>query len=600
MVLLLSLSFVTKGQEVVFQGQAQSSVLLGEKFQLVYTLNTTGSDLRLPDLEDFQILMGPSTSKSYSMTSINGVMKQETTLSFTYILKSNKEGRLTIPPASIVVKGEKIMSNLVVINVVKGDARSAASGDEGSSSREETGNLSSEDLFVTQTLNKSSVYQGEGVVLTTRIYTRLNIDGISDIKQPELSQFVVQDLIGPEAIQWNVENVNGRTYNVGVYQSKVLLPQKSGKITIEPIDFEFMVKQRVARRSSSIFDDFFESNQRLVKSRVKSKPLSLTVKSLPTPEPESFTGGVGNFNMKVSLSKDKVKADDGITLTLDVTGEGNLRILEGPKLKFPTDFDIYDPKVSSNLNVSGLGAKGTKTFEYLIIPRHAGSYSIPAIEFSFFNPSDGRYKTVTAGPFNIGVEKGDASSASSAQSFRGSNSREEVKYLGQDIRFIKNSSEGLKPIGSFILGSFSFSLGIIVPLALFVLALLLYRKRMFEDANVHLVKNRKATKIARKRLVAASRFLKEDKKEAFYDEVMRALWGYLSDKLNLPLSELTKDNANAEMLKHGVAEALSSQFMEVLDNCEFARYAPSAVSGTMADLYQKTMDIISELENQIK
>ncbi|MGV8826769.1 MAG: BatD family protein [Breznakibacter sp.] len=600
MVLLLSLSFVTKGQEVVFQGQAQSSVLLGEKFQLVYTLNTTGSDLRLPDLDDFQILMGPSTSKSYSMTSINGVMKQETTLSFTYILKSNKEGRLTIPPASIVVKGEKIMSNPVVINVVKGDARSAASGDEGAASREEVGNLSSEDLFVTQTLNKSSVYQGEGVVLTTRIYTRLNIDGISDIKQPELSQFVVQDLIGPEAIQWNVENVNGRTYNVGVYQSKVLLPQKSGKITIEPIDFEFMVKQRVARRSSSIFDDFFESNQRLVKSRVKSKPLSLTVKSLPTPEPESFTGGVGNFNMKVSLSKDKVKADDGITLTLDVTGEGNLRILEGPKLKFPTDFDIYDPKVSSNLNVSGLGAKGTKTFEYLIIPRHAGSYSIPAIEFSFFNPSDGRYKTVTAGPFNIEVEKGDASSASSAQSFRGSNSREEVKYLGQDIRFIKNSSEGLKPIGSFILGSFSFSLGIIVPLALFVLALLLYRKRMFEDANVHLVKNRKATKIARKRLVAASRFLKEDKKEAFYDEVMRALWGYLSDKLNLPLSELTKDNAKAEMVKHGVDEALSAQFMEVLDNCEFARYAPSAVSGTMADLYQKTMDIISELENQIK
>ncbi len=600
MVLLLSLSFMATGQEVVFQGQAQSSVLLGEKFQLVYTLNTTGSDLRLPDLDDFQILMGPSTSKSYSMTSINGVMKQETTLSFTYILKSNKEGRLTIPPASIVVKGEKIMSNPVVINVVKGDARSAASGDEGSSSREEAGNLSSEDLFVTQTLNKSSVYQGEGVVLTTRIYTRLNIDGISDIKQPELSQFVVQDLIGPEAIQWNVENVNGRTYNVGVYQSKVLLPQKSGKITIEPIDFEFMVKQRVARRSSSIFDDFFESNQRLVKSRVKSKPLSLTVKSLPTPEPESFTGGVGNFNMKVTLSKDKVKADDGITLKLDVTGEGNLRILEGPKLKFPTDFDIYDPKVSSNLNVSGLGAKGTKTFEYLIIPRHAGTYSIPAIEFSFFNPSDGRFKTVSAGPFNIEVEKGDASTGSSAQSFRGSNSREEVKYLGQDIRFIKNSSEGLNPIGSFILGSFGFTLGIIVPLALFVLALLLYRKRMFEDANVHLVKNRKATKIARKRLVAASRFLKEDKKEAFYDEVMRALWGYLSDKLNLPLSELTKDNAKAEMLKHGVEEPLSSQFMEVLDNCEFARYAPSAVSGTMADLYQKTMDIISELENQIK
>ncbi len=600
MVMLLPLSFLARGEEIVFQGQAQSSVLLGEKFQLVYTLNTTGSDLRLPDLEDFQILMGPSTSKSYSMSAINGVMKQETTLTFTYILKANKEGRLTIPPASIVVKGEKVMSNPVVVNVVKGDARNSGAGDQAANSREEAGSLSSDDLFVTQTLNKSSVYQGEGVVLTTRIYTRLNIEGISDIKQPELSQFVVQDLVGPEAIQWNVENVNGRTYNVGVYQSKVLLPQKSGKINIEPIDFEFMVKQRIARRSSSIFDDFFESNQRLVKSHVKSKPLVLNVKSLPKPEPESFSGGVGNFSMRVNLSKDKVKADDGITLKLDVTGEGNLRILEGPKLKFPSDFDIYDPKVTSNLNVSGLGAKGTKSFEYLIIPRHAGSYTIPPVEFSFFNPSDGKYKTVTAGPFSIEVEKGDASTASSAQSFSGTNSREQVKYLGQDIRFINNSSEGLKPIGSFILGSFTFALGIIIPLALFVLALLLYRKRMFDHANVHLVKNRKATKIARKRLVAASRYLKEDKKEAFYDEVMRALWGYLSDKLNLPLSELTKDNAKSEMLKHGVDESLATQFMDVLDMCEFARYAPSAVSGTMADLYQKTMGIISELENQIK
>lgn len=600
LVMLVPLSFLTMGQEVVFQGQSQSSVLLGDKFQLVYTLNTSGSDLRLPDLEDFQILMGPSTSKSYSMTSINGVMKQETTLSFTYILKSNKEGRLTIPPASIVVKGDKILSNPVVINVVKGDAGNTSSGADSGGSREETGSISNEDLFVTQTLNKSSVFQGEGVVLTTRIYTRLNIDGISDIKQPELSQFIVQDINGPDGIQWNVENVNGRTYNVGVYQSKVLLPQKSGTINIEPIDFEFMVKQRVARRSSSIFDDFFESNQRLVKSRVKSKGLSLTVKALPHPEPESFSGGVGNFAMKVSLSKEMVKADDGITLKLDVSGEGNLRILEGPKLKFPTDFDIYDPKVTSNFNVSALGGKGTKSFEYLIIPRHAGTYTIPSVEFSFFNPLEGRFKTVSAGPFTIVVEKGDGTAASAAQSFSGTNSREQVKYVGQDIRFIKNSSDGLKPIGSFMLGSFAFTMGILVPLALFVLALLLYRKRMFDHANVHLVKNRKATKVARKRLVVASRFLKEDKKEAFYNEVMRALWGYLSDKLNLPLSELTKDNAKIEMVKHGVDDSLSTQFLEVLDNCEYARYAPSALSGTMTELYQKTMGIISDLENQIK
>lgn len=597
--LMLPFLFGAHGQEVVFQGQAQSSVLMGDKFQLVYSVNTNGTDLRLPEMEDFQILMGPSTSRSMSMTSINGVMKQETTLSFTYILKGTKEGRITIPPATIVVKGEKIQSNPVTINVVKGD-NSAEQQSESKPRTEDGTTVSSEDLFVTQTLNKSSVWQGEGVVLTTRIFTRLNIDGISDIKQPSLSQFVVQDLIGPQNIQWNVENVGGKTYNVGTYQSKVLLPQKSGSITIEPVDFEFMIRQRVARRSSSIFDDFFESNQRLVKTRVKSKALTLNVKPLPTPQPSSFTGGVGQYTMNAAISKNQVKTDDGITLKIDISGEGNLRVMDGPQLKFPSDFDTFDPKVTNNTVVSTLGGKGNKVFEYLVIPRHAGSFSIPAIELSYFNVSEGRYKTLTAGPFAIEVEKGDGSGTSSSVSFAGSGSREQVKYLGQDIRFIKSNSQTLTPKGSFILGSFLFYLGIIVPLALFVLAFLMYRKRMFDNANIHLVKNRKATKVARKRLVAASKLLKEDKKEAFYDEVMRALWAYLSDKLTLPLSELTKDTAKAQMMGHGVEEALAQQFMSVLDTCEFARYAPSANSGSMSDLYQQTMNVISELENQIK
>ncbi len=597
--LTLSISFVAVAQEVVFQGQSQSSVLLGDKFQLVYTLNTSGTDLRLADMEDFQILMGPSTSQSYSMTSINGVMKQETTFSFTYILKANREGRLTIPPATVVVKGEKISSNSVTINVVKGDAAPANSG-ENATAQENSTNVSSEDLFVTQSINKNSAYQGEGILLTTRIYTRVNIDGISDIKQPELSQFVVQDLIGPERIQWNIENVGGKTYNVGVYQTKVLLPQKSGKITIAPVEFEFMVKQRVARRSTSIFDDFFESNQRLVKQKVKSKPLTIDVKALPQPQPVGFSGGVGNYSMKASVSKTTLKADDGITIKIDINGEGNLRVLDAPELKLPADFDTFDPQVVNNFNVSSAGGKGSKSFEYLVIPRHPGQYTIPAIEFVYFNPSEGKYKTITAGPYSIDVEKGEGGAGTGSTSFSGGGSREQLKYIGQDIRFIKNKNRDLKPIGSFLLGSFIFYILVIVPIALFALAFILYRKRLFDNANVHIVKNRKATKIARKRLVAASKLMKEDKKEAFYDEVMRALWGYLSDKLNMPLSVLTKDNATKEMVDHGADEALATRFMEILDTCEFARYAPAAAQGTTAELYGKTMDVISELENQIK
>lgn len=601
--ILVVLSFCASSmaQEVVFQGQSQSSVLLGDKFQLVYTLNTSGSDLRLGDTGDFQILMGPSTSQSYSMSSINGVMKQETTLSFTYILKATKEGRLTIPPATIVVKGEKIASNPVVINVVKGDASSASADNrDEAQAREAKGNVSDEDLFVTQSLSKSSLYQGEGAVLTTRIYTRLNIDGISDIKQPELSQFVVQDLIGPEAIQWNIENVGGKTYNVGVYQSKVIIPQKSGKIAIEPVEFEFMVKQRVARRSSSIFDDFFESNQRLVKTRVKSKALSLTVNALPSPQPSNFSGGVGQYSMKVDLSKNKVKSDDGITVKIDISGEGNLRTLDAPVLKLPADFDSFDPKVTNNFSVSSKGGKGSKSFEYLVIPRHPGSYTIPSVDFVYFNIAEGRYKTLSAGPFNVEVEKGDGSGTGQSMSFSGGSSREQLKYLGQDIRFIKNTGDKLHPKGAFLLGSFLFYILLVIPVALFALAFLLYRKRMFDNANVHLVKHKKANKVARKRLLAASRLMKEGKNEAFYDEVMRALWGYLSDKLNMPLSTLTKDNATSQMLAHGIDASHAQSFMEILDSCEFARYAPADLAGSMNDLYVKTMNVISELENQIK
>lgn len=595
----IALAFQVTAQEVTFQGQAQGSVLLGDKFQLVYSLNTGGSDLRLAEMTDFEILMGPSTSRSYSMTSINGSMKQETTYAFTYVLKATREGRLTIPPATIVVKGEKITSNPVIINVVKGSDPASSSAASQESSGDEVGSLSSEELFVTQSLNRTSVFQGQGAVLTTRIYTRVDINGISDIKQPELSQFVVQDLIGPESIQWNVENVNGKTYNVGTYQSKVLLPQKTGKLTIEPVQFEFLIKQRVSRRSSSIFDDFFESNQRIVKAKVKSKPVSIQVNPLPASAPESFGGGVGDFRLKASLSKEKMKVDDGVTLQIEISGEGNLRVLDGPKLKFPTDFDTFDPKVTNNFVTSTMGSKGSKSFEYLIIPRHSGQFVIPQIQFTYFSPVEGRYKTLSAGPFSVDVEKGDGS-ASSGVSFSGTGTREQVKYLGKDIRFIKNETGDLTRKNDFLLGSFPFWLSLTVPIALFVLAFLLYRKRLFEDANLHVVKNRKANKIARKRLGVAYKLLKNNQKEAFYDEVMRALWGYLSNKLNLTLSSLTKDNARFEMTQKGISEALSDEFMNLLDTCEFARYAPASVSGTMEELYLNTVEVIGKIENQVK
>ncbi|MBK3516368.1 BatD family protein [Carboxylicivirga marina] len=602
LILFLTL-FVTsivnaQAQDVSFTGRAQSAVVAGDKFKLVYTLNKEGSDIRLPALQDFQILMGPSTSYSTSTSIVNGKVSRETSYTFTFILKALKEGQYTIPAATIKVDDKKVSSNAVSVKVVKGEAQAQQQNQQTQTAGTTP---SDDDLFIRVTPSKKNLYQGESMVLTTRIYTKVQLDGLSDIKQPELSSFITQTLRDQEGIKWTMENVNGRTYNVGTYEQKLLFPQKSGKITIQPTEIEFMVRQRVARnRSRSIFDDFFESNYRTVKKRVKSKPITVNVKPLPSSKPDGYTGGVGQLSLKASVNKNDVKVNDGITLKVVVSGTGNHKFIEDPKIQFPADFDDFDAKISNSISNTARGMKGSKTYEYLMIPRHAGTFTIPSVKFAYFDTAKGKFQTSESGPLTITVEKGEGGEETNSGVVRANVSKENVKFIGKDIRFIKTGETNLKPTGTFFIGSLIYYLSLLVPLSLFILLFIINQKRIKDNANVTLMKTKKANKVAIKRLKKSAQFLKSRDKEAFYEEVLRALYGYLSDKLSLPLSELSKDNAGEILSNSNVSKEVIAEIMDILDTCEFARYAPASGADEMDKLYNQTISTISKLENQIK
>ena len=592
--LLMLLPLVSFAQQTTFRGKAPQAVVLNDKFQLAYTINTEAENIRLPQMDAFNILMGPSISRQYNISNINGKVTRETTYTYTYILKATKLGKYTIPPATIEVKGNRIESNSINIEVIKDNTPAKT---QSSTPTAATGNLSSEELFITNTVSKRSVYKGEPLVLTTKIYTRVNLDGISDKKDPKLPEFLIQELDNGN-ISWTVENIKGQTYNVGTFEKKLLFPQRTGKITIGPTEIEFTVKKRVARRTHSIFDDFFESNYRIVKQRVKTKPITITVKPHRGIPPEGYTGGVGNLTMKVTTSKTKVKTNESITLKVVISGTGNHKLVNAPKIKFPADFDEFDPTITNKFVNTPAGMKGSKTFEYLVIPRHAGTYVIPSIKFAYFDPAAGKYKTVSSGPINIEVEKGEGDQQSGT--VVSANNKERVKFIGKDIRFIKTGSIKLKPAGTFLFGSLTYYASLLIPLLLFILIYMINRKKIKERSNMALLKTKKANKVATKRLKQSAKFLKAGEKEQFYEEVLRALWGYISDKLSIPASELNRDNIRTILEESNVTQEVVDSFIDILDTCEFARYAPASESGEMDRLYKTTLDTISKIENQIK
>ncbi len=596
--LLLSAGWMAQGaNDITFKASAPSAVAMGEQFRLTYTVNAEAKDLRVQSMPDFEVLMGPSQSVSHSSSWVNGKSTSETTVSFTYILMPKKEGTFQIAPATVKVNGANYTSNGLTIKVLPEDktAKSnASSAGEGNAS-----SIGKDDFFIRMIVSDRDVYEQEGLLVTFKLYAARPCN-LSGAKFPDFAGFLAQEVELPEQKQWEKDSYNGRNYFTVTLKQTVLYPQRSGDIKIEAGEVDAVIPVATQRKVRSIFDDFFDAYQE-VNKKLTTAPVTIHVKALPSGKPASFSGAVGTFSMSSSINTNSLKANEAVTVKVTISGNGNLKLVKNPEVKFPSDFDIYDPKVDINSKTTTSGVSGTKTIEYMAIPRYAGDFEIPAVEFSYFDTKTNSYKTIKSEPYKLHVEKGEGGEGEAPVIANFSNNKESVKFLGQDIRYLKTKGFRFDPRGEeLFVGSLAYALWYLIPLVLFIVFSILYRKQIKENADVARVRNKKANKIAVKRLKNAGKLMKENKKEEFYEEVLRALWGYLSDKLNIPPADLTKDNIEAELTKYGVDEALMKEFMDILNTCEFARYAPSQASDAMDKLYSLTVDAIGKMENTIK
>ena len=585
----------TAWADISFKASAPRTVAVGQQFKLSYTLNDKGKDIRIPEMTGFEVKFGPAVSQGQSVLITGSQVNTQITETYTYTLQAKEEGDFEIAPGTITVGNSSYQSNSLTIKVVSADKAVQAAPQRGN--RQEPAqsvDINAEDIFLRAHVSKNSMYENEGVLITYKLYYRINLLDNS-YPTPNFENFISHEIENPSNIPVNVENYNGKTYRTFVMRQYVIYPQKSGTITIPGEKIEILASFLV-RRAQSFFDNDQYSN---VKKAIHSNSVTVNVKPLPSGKPASFTGAVGDYKMTSSITSENVKTNEGLTIKLNISGSGNLKMIQNPEFTFPNGFEIYDPKVNLNTKTTARGVSGSKSIEYLVIPRYAGDFTIPSVEFSYFDPVSGTYKRQTTPEYNLHVERGKGGETAS-QSVVSYSNKEDLRYLGKDIRYIKTNNITLSAKDSFIYGSLFYVLSYLIPALLFIIFFIIYRKQAKENANIALVKNKKANKVATKRLKLAGKLLKENKKEDFYDEVLRAVWGYLSDKLNIPVSSLSKENIESELSKYGAEESLTKELLDILNTCEYARYAPADGTEQMDKLYESTIQAINKMENTIK
>lgn len=598
LIALIAYSTQAFADKVSFTASAPDAVVVGDQFRLSYTVTTQKvKDFRAPSIKGFDVLMGPSRSQQSSTQIVNGNVTSTSSITFTYILMANTAGEYTIGGASIVADGNQMVSNSVKIKVLPQD-QNGNGGQGGSSAHSSFGtSVSDQDLFITATASKTNVFEQEAFVLTYKIYTRESNLQLNNAKLPDFKGFHSQEIEMTTNARWTPEHYRGRNYYTTVYRQFVLFPQQSGKLYIDPAQFQMTIGKPV--QSDDPFDAFFNggSNVIEIKKSIATPKIAINVSPLPAGKPADFSGGVGEFTVSSSINSKELKNNDAITIKLVISGTGNLKLISNPEIKFPEDFEVYDPKVDNQVRLTREGLTGNRVIEYLAIPRHAGTYKIPGVSFSYFDIRSKSYKTLKTEEYVVNIEKGAGNADQVIANFT---NKEDLKVLGEDIRYIKQNEVTLQPKGSFFYGSMSYWLFYIIPALAFIIFFIIYRKQAAENANVAKVRTKKANKVATKRMKLAGKLLSENKKDAFYDEVLKALWGYISDKLNIPVSRLSKDNIEEKLRNHGVSEELIKDFLNALNDCEFARFAPGDESQAMDKVYASSIEVISKMENSIK
>ncbi len=594
--LMLFSAFASGAAEPVrFTASAPSTVIVDKPFQLVYTVNATGKDLKVPEFTNFEVLAGPFESRSSSYQVINGKASSSLSISYTFTLQGLKTGTYSVPPASIMVDGQKHSSNGLSIKVLPDDGSDAA-GSSAAQSGASTAKITNDKIFIRTNISKSSVYEQEPVVVTYKLYTLADVAGMNNMKMPDFNGFLKQELDQSQNKQLSYENFNGKNYGTIVLYQVLLYPQRTGDITIDKASFEAVIRVQNKTQVRSIFDDFFDSytnvNKALVAPAVKVK-----VYPLPGVKPAGFSGTVGQLSMSSTISATQVKANEAVTLKVVISGSGNMKLIKNPDIELPEGFEIYDPKVNNNFKTTTSGVSGTKTIEYLFIPRNAGDFEIPAAEFVYFDLQEKTYKTLRTPVYNLKVSKGEGGESVVSGNYV---NKEDVKQLGKDIRFIETKPFKLTKKTEPVFGTVEGWILYLIPLLVALFLFFVLKRKALENSNIEFVRNKKANKQAQKRLKMAQKLLNEGKKDKFYEEVLKAVWNYLSDKLAIPAASLTKERVEAELTEKGVNADAIKQFTDILNTCEFARYAPNSGQQEMGNLYAEAIEAISNLEDIIK
>lgn len=586
--------------------EVHNVVALDENFNVTFIVEGEESprDFSWSAGDGFQVLWGPQQGHSTSIQIINGQRKTSAQTTYTYVLKPKSAGKFVLPQATAKVKGNVISSKAVNIEVLGAGSSSQKSSAQQSSGHSQSGRqqtrqqqgVSDEDIFLTMTVDRKNVVVGEPVIATIKLYQKTNIVGFESAEFPSFNGFWSQEIEAPSSIEFVRETYDGQIYNAALLRRFILIPQQKGSVTIEPAELVCMLNVRVPSRGSSIFDGFFD-DYRTIKKKVSSKPVIVNVSALPAGAPASFAGGVGEFNISARLSKDTLKTHEAASLILTVSGRGNISLLEAPKVSFPPDMEVYDTKISDKIDRNGLS--GSKTYEFPFIPRSYGDFVIEPVKYSYYDVHSKRYVTLETQPIAVTVEKGKDDDASGAVVISGIN-RKDVKTLGSDIRFINMKDSSLVPKGRFFVGSVGFWVALVLLSALAAVCWAAFRKIARRRADVVGTKNRKATKMALKRLHLAGTFLNQNLYTAFYEELHKALLGFISDKLNMPVAELSKDRISEALMAAEVNQTSVDAFVGLLDACEFARYAPDAGHEAMAAHYNAALEVISSIDSNMK
>ena len=598
-VLFIVTAVVLQAQTSI-QVQTHNVVAVDEHFNVTFIIEGDAkiSDFTWSPGEDFQLLWGPQQGRSSSVQIINGKTTKSVQTTYSYLLRPVKTGKFTIPQATAKAKGEVITSQPVSVEVVASNSSSSQQAQQQQSQpqrQRQTAGVSDNDIFLTLDLSRTNVVVGEPIVATVKLWQRVNIAGFESAEFPDFNGFWSQETEAPNNIEFTRETYDGQIYNSALLRKYVLIPQHEGNITVSPAELVCLVNIRVSSGGNSIFDGFFD-DYTTIRKRVMSKAVSVKVSPLPAGAPASFAGGVGKFSMSAKMSKDSLKTHEAASLIVTVSGTGNISLLEAPKVVLPPDMELYDTKISEKIDKGG--RNGSKIYEYPFIPRSYGDFTIDPIKYSYYDVESGKYVTLESEPISFYVEKGKE--FENAGVVIGGVNQKDVRNLGSDIRFINTKESQLKSRGHFFVGSLLFWILAVALVLMAVVCWFAFRKLAARRADVVGSKNRKATKMAMKRLQLAGTFLKQNLYTAFYEELHKALLGFISDKLNFPVAELSKENI-AEAMKNGnVEEKYIQDFISLLDACEFARYSPSAGYDAMSAHYDAALDVISSIDSNMK